>query len=247
MENDDVQVGRVLTRREWLALLGVAGVSTMAGSAGLSGLPVAKVVGFPACVVRPAQMEGPYFVDEKLNRSDIRSNPTDGKVRPGAPLQLGFRVSRIDGSNCRPLEGTLVDVWQCDALGVYAGVKDTNARFDTVGQKFLRGYQTTDANGAVRFTTIYPGWYQGRTIHIHFKIRTTPTSGRAYEFTSQLYFDDALSDRVMRAEPYAGKGARTVRNEQDGLFRQGGEQLMLAVTQAGSGYAGTFDIGLQFG
>src|SRR5262249_33231810 len=108
----------------------------------------------PACVVRPAQTEGPYFVDEKLNRSDIRSEPADGSVKSGVPLRLTFSVSRIDEHSCNPLAGAVVDVWHCDALGIYSDVRD--AAFDTRGKKFLRGYQVTNSNGLAEFITIYP-------------------------------------------------------------------------------------------
>lgn len=197
----------------------------------------------PFCVVRPQQTEGPYFVDEKLNRSDIRSDPSDNSVKQGVPLRLVFHVSEVDGRSCTPLTGATLDVWHCDALGIYSDVTDPS--FNTVGKKFLRGVQVTDTNGAVEFVTIYPGWYQGRTVHIHFKIRTNSVSGRGYEFTSQLYFDDSLTDQI-HAEPlYAVKGQRTLKNDQDGIFRGEGEQLMIQLTKEAEGYVGTFDIGLQ--
>ncbi len=199
----------------------------------------------PSCVVKPEQTEGPYFVDEMLNRSDIRSDPSSGAVSKGVPVTLEFHVSRIDGSSCTPLSGAVVDVWQCDALGVYSDVLDQNGFFDTRGQQFLRGYQVTDANGTARFMTIYPGWYQGRTVHIHFKIRTDPDSQAGYEFTSQLYFDDDLTDEVHSLAPYSEKGQRTLRNDGDGIYGNGGSQLTLQVTGDAQGYAATFDIGLQ--
>ncbi|HJQ66056.1 MAG TPA: intradiol ring-cleavage dioxygenase, partial [Gemmatimonadales bacterium] len=194
--------------------------------------------------VRPAQTEGPYFVDELLNRSDIRSDPTSGIVKPGTPLQLTMNVSRIVGTECTPLPGARVDVWHCDALGVYSDV--TDPRFNTVGQKFLRGYQDTDAAGAARFMTIYPGWYEGRTVHIHFKVRTDPGAGQGHEFTSQLYFDDALSQAVFAKAPYAARGQRTARNSDDGIFRNGGAQLLLAPEPSGDGYSGSFGLGLNY-
>lgn len=245
MEHDDAQVGHVLSRREALALLGAAGASVLGGAPALAAFP-GRPFRLPSCIARPRQTEGPYFVDEGLERADIRSDPADGSVSEGAPLRLAFHVSRIDESACRPLPGALVDLWQCDALGVYSDVRDINGLFDTRGKKFLRGHQVTDADGIARFTTIYPGWYQGRTVHIHFKIRTDPGADRGREFTSQLYFDDALTDRVMAREPYASKGdERAVRNRGDGLFRNGGDQLLLDVAEEGDGYAATFDIGLQ--
>ncbi|MGH2377147.1 MAG: intradiol ring-cleavage dioxygenase, partial [Candidatus Limnocylindria bacterium] len=206
------------------ATAGATAAASPAGSAAL-----------PACVVRPEQTEGPFFVEEGLERSDIRSDPSSGAVSEGAPLSLTFNVSRVSGGSCAPLGGSIVDVWQCDALGVYSDVSGSSARF-------LRGHQVTDASGRAAFTTIYPGWYQGRAVHIHFKIR----SG-SEEFTSQLYFDDALSDTVFGQAPYAQRGQRTTRNSADGLYRNGGDQLLLEVTPSGDGYAATFDIGLATG
>lgn len=248
MHHDDEQVGHVLSRREVLALIGAGGVSMLGGVAPLVGRPRTPS-SLPACIVRPRQTEGPYFLDEMLQRADIRSDPADGSVCEGARLDLAFRVSRLDANGCRPLPGALVDVWQCDALGVYSGVEDIiGGLFDTRGKKFLRGYQITDADGMGRFTTVYPGWYQGRTVHIHFKIRTDPESDDGHEFTSQVYFDDAVTDRVLERAPYtAHEGEGRMRNEQDQIFRSGGDQLLLDVTGTDGGYAATFDIGLQLG
>jgi protocatechuate 3,4-dioxygenase beta subunit len=234
MESDDIQGGRVLTRREVVALLGLSGAALAAGR--VFAQPGGAV---PACVVRPQQTEGPYFVDEKLNRSDIRSDPATGEVRPGVVLDLAFNVSRVSGGACAPLAGALVDVWHCDALGAYSDVRDSGG--STVGRKFLRGYQTTDAAGLARFTTVYPGWYQGRAVHVHFKIRTAA----GQEFTSQIYFDEAVTDRVHALEPYARRGQRRLRNDGDGLYRQGGRQLTVAPTPSGQGYATAFDIALS--
>lgn len=247
MDRDDAQVGTLLSRREMLALLGASGVAALAGcrpSREIADGRVAADGAPPSCVVRPEQTEGPYFVDGRLDRSDIRSDPQSGVIKAGAPLQLAIVVSRIgSGGACTPLAGARVDLWQCDADGVYSGVRDPS--FDTSGQQFLRGYQVTDATGTARFTTIYPGWYRGRTVHTHFKVRTDPSAARGYEFTSQLYFDDALTDRVHARAPYASRGPRTIRNEGDGIFRRNGDQLMLAVTEAAQSYAGTFHLGLQ--
>jgi protocatechuate 3,4-dioxygenase beta subunit len=215
-----------------------------AAEATATGADTAGATTQPSCVARPELTEGPYFVDEMLNRSDIRSDPSDGAVKEGAPLRLTFRVSQLGAAACAPLAGAQVDIWHCDALGVYSDVTDRS--FNTKGKKFLRGYQVTDANGAATFTTIYPGWYQGRAVHIHFKIRTNPGGASGHEFTSQLFFDDALSDRVYAQAPYAAKGLPTLRNSGDGIYRQGGSQLLLTVAEDGQGgYAATFDIGLQ--
>jgi protocatechuate 3,4-dioxygenase beta subunit len=182
-------------------------------------------------------------VDTGLDRSDIREE------REGVPLELTFNVSRVDegdASACGPLAGAVVDVWHCDAAGEYSAVEDNAAGdFDTRGETFLRGYQLTDENGTARFTTIYPGWYQGRAVHIHFTIRDSPESRQGYEFTSQLYFDDALTDKVQSQGPYAEKGERDLRNSEDGIYQGGGDELLLDLTENGEGYAATFDIALD--
>jgi len=202
--------------------------------------PTATATG-STCVVRPQLIEGPYYVNEMLNRSDIRTDPSDGSIRPGVPLNLNFRVTHAAG--CTALVGALVDVWHCDALGVYSDVQD--AGFNTVGKKYLRGYQLTDASGLAQFTTVYPGWYSGRAVHIHFKIRSSPGASSGFEFTSQLFFDESLTDVVHAQAPYNTKGQRNTRNASDGIYQSGGSQLLLPAVASGSGYAATFDIALQ--
>ena len=246
MDSDDKTVGRILSRREVLASLGAAGAAIVLPFPSRGGrLVLPGGVALPACVVRPAQTEGPYFVDERLNRADIRIDPSNGKTSEGSLFDLTLRVSSVSGSTCAPLAGAVVDVWQCDAHGVYSDVRDTDGRFNTIGQKFLRGHQVTGKDGKARFKTVYPGWYPGRTVHIHFKIRTNPSGGRGKEFTSQLYFDDAFSDQVFATAPYSGGTTPRTKNEADGIFRrEGGTQLIMDVTRSGDGYASTFDIGL---
>ncbi|MEK6762091.1 MAG: intradiol ring-cleavage dioxygenase [Nitrospirota bacterium] len=243
MRNKDRSMGRLLSRREVMAYLGTTGVVWLAGGSLFPRWAIAGTRG-PSCVVRPEQTEGPYFVDERLNRSDIRADPADGRVSPGTPLALTLLVSRLNAGDCQPLPDAQVDLWHCDAQGVYSDVQDPG--FDTIGKKFLRGHQVTDAHGEAQFVTIYPGWYPGRTVHIHFKIRTTTVSRRSFEFTSQLYFDDAVTDRVHAAPPYTSKGPRTARNQHDWIFRRGGTQLIPDTTTTADGYAATFPISLQF-
>jgi protocatechuate 3,4-dioxygenase beta subunit len=205
-------------------------------------------------VLTPALTEGPYFVDEKLNRSDIRADPSDGSVRPGVALLLNMSVQRVVNGSCAPLTGAVVDVWHCDALGSYSDERGLG----TAGEKFLRGYQMTDENGAAQFTTIYPGWYQGRTVHIHFKIRLFAGSSKVYEFTSQFFFDDTTTDTIYAQNaPYNTRSARGTRNSNDGIYQQlvsdgigrkSGDLLLLDVApaqKAEDGYVGTLDIGVS--
>ncbi len=244
MEPDDLQVGRILSRREVMKLVAVGGAAAFAGFDRVMAQSKGPAVAVPPCVVRPEQTEGPYFVDRQLQRADIRTEPSTKVARPGMPFELTFNVSKLGAGSCAPLAGAVVDVWHCDAAGVYSGVADATFG-NTVGQKFLRGVQTTDRNGRAAFTTIFPGWYGGRAVHVHFKIRTNAAPG-AYEFTSQLYFDESLTDTIHAQPPYAAKGRRDTPNSADGIFKAAnGTQLILAASRNAEGYAGAFDIGLD--
>jgi protocatechuate 3,4-dioxygenase beta subunit len=281
MDNDDRQIGRVLSRREVLALLGTAGATLLVGcgptqssstaapaTAAAAATPVpptaaaaatavamagnptaaatAAAVGatavaanasaVPACVVRPEVTEGPYYVDEDLVRSDIRSDPSSGTVREGTPLVLTFNVSKVSNGSCTAFEGATVDIWHCDAAGQYSDVSDRG--FDTKGQKWLRGSQVTDASGKATFTTIYPGWYSGRAVHIHYKVYPDTSN----VFTSQLFFDDTFSEQVFAQAPYASKGTPDTLNSTDNIYQ---DLMLLTVTKTDQGYAATFDIGVQ--
>ena len=163
-------------------------------------------------------------------RSDIR----EGKE--GSPLILTFNVQQVAASACTPLAGAEGEIWHCDAAGAYSGVSDPG--FNTTGQTWPRGTQVTDANGMATFTTIYPGWRQGRAVHIHFKIRPTTNS----VFTSQLFFDDALSEQVFTQAPYAGKGQRNTFNSNDTIYNS---LLLMTRTPERQGYVATFPIGVD--
>jgi protocatechuate 3,4-dioxygenase beta subunit len=233
MEFDDRPTGRLVGRREALAALG--------GAAILAGVPLRlHAQALPACIATPAQMEGPFFTDARLNRSDIRSDPSDKSVKDGVPLGLTLRVASVTATGCVPLAGAMVDVWHCDAAGAYS-----DSDRSTAGKRFLRGYQMTDYLGTANFKTIYPGWYPGRAVHIHFKVRVMAGPALGHEFTSQIYFDDAISDRVFARRPYSARGKPDVRNKDDGLFRRGGSQLLVALAESRGGYAGEFSIGIM--
>lgn len=213
------------------------------GGGALAFLPLSVVraagdSAMPACIATPAQTEGPYFVDERMNRADVRADPTTGAKKEGVPLKLTLVAHAINGGACAALAGAIVDIWHCDARGIYSDVDDA------AGQKFLRGYQVTGSDGSVDFVTIYPGWYPGRTAHIHFKVRGRAPQGDGYELTSQLYFDEAASDRVYARAPYKSAGRRT-RNDDDFVYRHDGKALTLALSTDGDGYSARFDIGLR--
>jgi protocatechuate 3,4-dioxygenase beta subunit len=262
-DDDDRLIGRVLTRREVLALMGAASVSVAvaacapgsaasglatpvtstgtAGSAATSAAATAVAVAssLPSCVVVPALTEGPYYVNENLERSDIRVDTSTGVAVDGSALKIDWVVSQVDGNACIPLGGVLVDVWHCDALGEYSDVGSEQ------GHDFLRGYQHTDASGLASITTIYPGWYQGRAVHIHFKIRTDAGATSGFEFTSQLFFDDALNDQVFSRGAYSSKGQPDTPNASDSIYGQSQGMTLLKVSPDGAGYKATFEIAIK--
>ncbi len=245
MHDDDEPVGRVLSRRRALALFGASAVAALAPATRLVS-PDVVLAAAADCVALPEQTEGPYFVDRTLERADIRRDPATGRMAQGAPLTLRFQLSQIGAAAaCVALPNAQVEVWHCNATGVYSGVQDRNS--STVGEMFLRGHQVADDKGEVRFTTIYPGWYPGRAVHIHFKVRAAAAGGGTDEFTSQLYFDDTLTDVVHAREPYSGHRGQRLLNARDTTFRQGGSQLVLPVAEERGNYAATFRIAMHPG
>ena len=200
----------------------------------------------------PQQTEGPYFVDEKLQRSDIRSDPSSGSIEDGVPLNLQINVYDVnDGGNCIPLRNARVDIWHANSQGLYSDIM----QIGTLGTKYLRGYQVTDDNGMVRFTTVYPGWYEGRAIHIHIKVRTFEGTEKTFEWTSQLYINDSISSQVHEQPPYKNHGQPSVKNIDDGIYTgpstdgmlqsNTGKHLMLSVIKKGQGYVGSFNVGVD--
>jgi len=235
-----------MNRREMLTAAATAAATVIVSQTRLRALGAAT----PDCVLTGALEEGPFFIDEHLERSDLRSDPVTGVVSAGVPLRLRFVVSRVGAQSCTPLTGAALDVWNCDALGTYSDVSNVQ-RHSTTGHKFLRGYQITNQNGVAEFTTVYPGWYPGRTVHVHFKIRLFAGSAKQYEFTSQLFFDDALTDRVHALHPYAAGGKRQVVNAADGIYTSLSSAERTALTLSAwpqdDGYMGLVDVGVRVG
>jgi protocatechuate 3,4-dioxygenase beta subunit len=190
--------------------------------------PAAVASGAVTCVLAPEQTEGPYYIEGER----VRRNITDG--RPGTPLRLRLRV--VNASTCKPIKGAAVDIWHCDAGGAYSGFGDSSGN-----RTFMRGVQRTDANGYAVFDTVYPGWYQGRTVHIHVKVHV----GGNVVHTGQLYFSDAVTDAVYRKAPYSTRSARTTRNSGDSIYRNGGSRSQVRVTKRATGYLGTIVMGVQ--
>jgi protocatechuate 3,4-dioxygenase beta subunit len=191
--------------------------------------PAAVAAGLVTCVLTPEQTEGPYYLENGKIRRDIR----DG--HRGALLDL--RTTVVDASTCRPVKGALVEIWHCDAAGLYSGFGGGAA-----SRSFLRGGQRTDAKGLAHLTTIYPGWYPGRTVHIHVKVHV----GGTVVHTGQLYFNDTVTDAVYRKAPYRARGARTTRNASDSIFRNGGSRSQVKTAGDGKGgYVGRITMGIS--
>ena len=175
--------------------------------------------GAGTCRVTTEQAEGPYYFDVDAIRSDIRED------REGVPLRLAFRVR--DAESCEPIADAVVDIWHCDAAGVYSG-------FDAgEGERFLRGTQVTNREGVAEFTTIYPGSYPGRTTHIHAKVHLD----RQTALTTQVYFPDEVSTRVHAKAPY--RSGSDSDNAADGIFD---ESLLLTLREDGDGYVGALGL-----
>jgi uncharacterized protein (TIGR03437 family) len=154
-------------------------------------------------------------------------------ARAGVPLTLSITIQNLTDGSCSALSGAYVDIWHCDAKGIYSDEPTYNpgggtGSVNTTGQKFLRGYQITDANGTVSFTTIYPGWYQGRTIHIHFRVRTYSGTTVLSNVVSQIFFDDTVSNTVLSQSAYSRSTARDTTNTNDMVYQVANKERMLA-------------------
>jgi protocatechuate 3,4-dioxygenase beta subunit len=220
------------TRRASLARIGGL-VAAAAGGKALLGKDAAAgnravETGAVQCVLTPELTEGPYFIAGEKVRRDVREG------HPGTLLDL--RLTVLNASTCKPISGAAVDIWHADAAGNYSGFGAGAG-----SRTFLRGIQKTDANGLARFTTIYPGWYAGRAVHIHVKVHV---GGRVVH-TGQLFFPDALTQTVYKARPYAARGNPDVPNAGDSIFVNGGKRGMLSLRKASAGYIGSLAMGVH--
>ena len=243
----------------------------MVGGAALISTASRILTAAPRCTLTPEQEEGPYYVDFGKARRDV----TEGK--PGVPLQL--RVALVDAKRCEPLEAAAVDIWHCDATGIYSGFT-ANGGGDDSGRgfgppaggrggpgrggpggtgrpggrggrgqgpidetRFLRGIQITNRQGIAEFATVYPGWYAGRTIHIHLKVHLGGSAGMEryagghVSHTGQLFLPEDITDQIAKMDPYVKHSNvhRTLHTE-DNIFRQqGGAQSMLSLDRLQKG------------
>ncbi|HEY3238640.1 MAG TPA: intradiol ring-cleavage dioxygenase, partial [Acidimicrobiia bacterium] len=212
--------------------------TTGAASTGTATADLLETAG--SCALTPAQTQGPYYLDIDRIRSDIRED------RQGTPLRLAIRVR--ENASCRPVADAAVDIWHCDATGLYSGFESASTggggrpggggASSTDNTRYLRGTQITNAQGIVEFLTVYPGWYRGRTVHIHCKVHLNNTE----VLTSQLYFDDKVTSAVYVAEPYASDTGRDTFNNNDGIFS---DETILTLAKDGAGYVGVINLDVK--
>ena len=200
----------------------------------------------------PGVTEGPYWVDEMLNRSDVRSDPSTGVVQQGLPLALAVNVSELNADGTiTPLAGAFVDIWHCNAMGIYSDIAAENS----TGQQYLRGYQVSNAHGNVKFMSIYPGWYSGRTPHIHARVRVydATTDTVTYNLATQFFFDDATTiDVYQNVAPYNTRTTQDTLNGVDQVWTGGsndgspatdaGQYLMLRLAENRTKATASFNI-----
>jgi protocatechuate 3,4-dioxygenase beta subunit len=183
-----------------------------------------------ACALYPAQTLGPCYAPMPEAREDISEGMT------GLPMRLSFLVVRSDG--CTPVPNASVDIWHCGSNGIYSafrsGTTCNPGSTNVLSQLFCRGVQVTNAMGRTDFNTVFPGWYTGRTLHIHFTVRV---DGREFT-TSQLYWEDALVDEILAQGEYEARGKRTTTNSGDAIFKSGGaspQQVIFSTAKRADG------------
>jgi len=226
-----------MRRREMVALSAGALASVVLYACGADEDEAARSVvegatTMPDCVLTPGQEEGPFYIDLAQVRQDIVEN------RPGVPLALALTV--VDSDTCEPIRDAAVDIWHCDALGVYSGEPSEGSE----GETYLRGIQLTDGIGLAEFATIYPGQYPGRTTHIHVKVHIGGRqsdgtySGGHVSHTGQLFTSDRRDAEVFALAPYNRNTTEIISRNADGIFRyQGGSSSALALAPVGNSLA----------
>ena len=247
-EKREVATGRArLTRRQALGLAGGAGAALALGG-GVAALlnrghSKDSVAGAArSCLeLTPEQSEGPFYVDLRRIRRDV----VEGSA--GVPMRLRLRL--IDPAACVAIAGAAIDIWHCNAFGVYGD----EASEGTGGEEFLRGTQITDGGGRAEFRTIYPGHYEGRATHIHVKVHVgVRRSGERFggghvAHTGQLFFPEPVSNRIYARSPYSGDRSPRVPNSADAIFvEQGGPRSMLRLEGSpAAGLTGTIALGVD--
>ncbi len=235
MPNDDARIyDALIRRREALAALGLAGVgAVLLGKPGGIALGTPEAAAAGACSLDPEVTEGPYWIDNDLTRRDVRED------RKGLLLKLNLTV--VDATTCKAIKGADVEIWHADASGLYSGYGSSPSQGSVNAKRYLRGHQKSDANGKLSFLTIYPGWYRGRTPHIHVKVHV----GGNTVHTGQLFFRDSISDKVYATSSYKSHGEPDTTNAEDSIYKQAGGSAALvslkrrSSTSLAKGFNGT--------
>ncbi len=245
-----------LSRRQAIGILAVAGAAAMIGCGGgkaatststsTTSTSTSTTGSSTSCTVTPEGEEGPYFVDDSVtgfNRSDIRSNLDGSNIQSGIPFTLSIYVYDSENS-CAAMANVQVDIWHCNASGIYSA-EDVES---TSGETWLRGYQLTDANGLATFVTIIPGWYAGRTTHIHLRLRSTyDSTSTGGTNTTQLFFPQDTIDTINTTiSPYSGEGTNPTTNATDHVYsgEVDGANLLTLSGDNTSGYTATIKLNL---
>jgi protocatechuate 3,4-dioxygenase beta subunit len=234
---------RLLRRRDALVALGGLGLTGVLGARASGVLGTEGAEAATGCVLSPEVTEGPYWIDNKLTRRDITED------RPGLPLELVLTVQ--NAKTCAPIKGADVEIWHCDAVGAYSGYSSGGPggpggqhATPSDSKRYLRGHQKADVDGRVRFLTIYPGWYRGRTPHIHLKVHV----GGSVVHTGQLFFDEKTTAAVYRHSPYKSHGEPDTSHAEDMIYAQAGSSratLKLARrSHDRKGYRGSITLGV---
>lgn len=217
-----------LNRRDVLKSIGGVSLAAVFGSRALH-LLGDDAEAATTCLLTPEVTEGPYWVDHNLTRRNI----TEGKA--GLPLVIRFTV--LNARRCRPIRNADVEIWHCDAVGNYSAVNGATTRF-------LRGHQKSTAAGKAEFLTVFPGWYRGRTPHIHMKVNV----GGDTVHTGQVFFNERITAAVYKQAPYARRGQYDTPHARDTIYRQAGgsiAELKLTRRTGGlKGYLGTIAVGV---
>lgn len=238
----DANEPRAIDRRTMLRGAGVAGLAAAFGPRALALLGAEEARAATTCVLTPEATEGPYWVEDTMTRRDIR----EGK--PGLPLQIRFTI--VNARSCRAIRGADVEIWHANAEGAYSGFDGASAGGPPGGgiartsTRYLRGHQKTDRQGRAEFLTVFPGWYPGRTPHIHLKVHV----GGDVVHTGQVFFDERITAAVYRRPPYRARGQADTPHAADSVYDQaGGSRAQLKLTKrpnGARGHLGTIVIGV---
>lgn len=223
-------MNEALNRRDVLKTVGGAGLAAVFGARALEYLgDDAEAATVSTCLLTPEATEGPYWVDRALSRRNV----TEGKA--GLPVVIRFTV--LNAKTCKPIKNADVEIWHCDALGNYSAVNGATTRY-------LRGHQRSNPSGKAEFLTIFPGWYRGRTPHIHMKVSV----GGNEVHTGQVFFNEKITTTVYKQAPYRSRGQSDTPHASDNIYSQaGGSRAELKLTRRTGGlrgYVGTIATGV---